>query len=213
MLIVGAKGFAKEVLEVLHQSNDIDHLVFYDDVNLNIPTLLYDRFSIIQSFDEAKYFFETVEQRFTVGIGNPMLRQTLANKFITIGGKFTSTISPKADIGHYGNEIGIGCNIMSGTILTNDIKVSEGVLINLNCTVGHDCVIGKYVEMSPGVHISGNCQIGDFCNIGTNATILPRVKLGNNVTIGAGAVVTQDIPDNAVAVGIPAKVIKFKENE
>lgn len=213
MLIVGAKGFAKEVLEVLHQSNDIDHLVFYDDVNLNIPTLLYDRFSIIQSFDEAKYFFETVEQRFTVGIGNPMLRQTLANKFITIGGKFTSTISPKADIGHYGNEIGIGCNIMSGTILTNDIKVSEGVLINLNCTVGHDCTIGKYVEMSPGVHISGNCQIGDFCNIGTNATILPRVKLGNNVTIGAGAVVTQDIPDNAVAVGIPAKVIKFKENE
>jgi acetyltransferase-like isoleucine patch superfamily enzyme len=62
--------------------------------------------------------------------------------------------------------------------------------------------------MSPGVHVSGNCQIGDFCNIGTNATILPRVKLGNNVTIGAGAVVTKDIPDNCVAVGVPAKIIK-----
>ena len=213
MLIVGAKGFAKEVLEVLHQSNDLDNLVFFDDVNNDLPKLLYNKFSVLNSLEEAKFFFETREPRFTIGIGNPKLRESLAIKFIQLGGKFTSTISPKADIGHYGNEIGTGCNIMFGTILTNDIKVSDGVLINLNCTIGHDCIIGRYVEMSPGVHVSGNCQIGDYCQIGTNAAILPKVKIGNNVTIGAGAVVTQDIPDNCVAVGVPAKVIKIKENE
>ncbi len=50
--------------------------------------------------------------------------------------------------------------------------------------------------------------IGDNCWIGGGATILPGVTIGNNVTIGAGSVVTRDIPDNTVAVGNPARVIR-----
>lgn len=52
--------------------------------------------------------------------------------------------------------------------------------------------------------------IGDDVQLGANVTIIGGVKIGNNVTIGAGAVVVKDIPDNAVAVGNPAKVLKFK---
>ena len=44
--------------------------------------------------------------------------------------------------------------------------------------------------------------------IGGNVTILPGVRIGNNVTIGAGSVVTRDIPDNVIAVGNPCRVIK-----
>ena len=49
------------------------------------------------------------------------------------------------------------------------------------------------------------------CYIGTGCNIMELVKIGNNVTIGAGSVVTKDIPDNAVAVGDPAKVISIKQ--
>lgn len=49
--------------------------------------------------------------------------------------------------------------------------------------------------------------------IGANVTILPGVTIGNNVVIGAGAVVTKDIPDNSLAVGVPARVIKEIEND
>lgn len=52
--------------------------------------------------------------------------------------------------------------------------------------------------------------IGDNVQLGANATIVGNVRIGNNVTIGAGAVVVKDIPDNAIAVGNPAKVIRFK---
>ncbi len=208
MIIVGAKGFAKEVLEVLHQLSQLDHLVFYDDVNEDAPAFLYEQFPVLRNKEAAAHYFKTVDNRFTIGIGNPVLRKKLALEFEAMGGVFTSTISPLAQIGHYGNSIGSGCNIMTGTVLTNDVKIGEGVLINLNCTVGHDSVIGNYVELSPGVHVSGNCTIGNYCNIGTNATILPKITIGSNVIIGAGSVVTKDIPDNCLVVGIPATIKK-----
>ena len=208
MIIVGAKGFAKEVLEVLHQLNQLDHLVFYDDVNEDAPAFLYGQFPILRNKEAAAHYFKTVDNRFTIGIGNPVLRKRLALEFEAMGGVFTSTVSPLAQIGYYENSIGAGCNIMTGTVITNDIKIGKGVLINLNCTVGHDSTIGDFTELSPGVHVSGNCTIGNYCNVGTNATILPKITIGSNVIIGAGSVVTKDIPDNCLVVGIPATIKK-----
>ena len=61
MIIVGAKGFAKEVLEVLHQLNQLDHLVFYDDVNEDAPAFLYEKFPILRTKEAAAYYFKTVD--------------------------------------------------------------------------------------------------------------------------------------------------------
>lgn len=208
MVIIGAKGFAKEVLEVLRQLNKLENLVFYDDVNDDIPGKLFGQFPVLRTTQEASVFFKTMDNQFTIGIGNPILRKKLCNKFTQLGGKFTSTISPLATIGFFGNQIEIGCNIMTGTVITSDIKIKNGTLINLNCTIGHDSAIGQFVELSPGVHISGNCTIGDYSVFGTNASMLPKLTIGKNVIIGAGSVVTKDLPDNCVAVGIPAKIIR-----
>lgn len=207
MLIVGAKGFAKEVLELIYQESD-NNIVFYDDVNKDIPDYLFERFPILKCETDAKKYLQNVDSRFTLGVGNPFIRQKLSLKFKKIGGQLTSSISKNTTIGSFGNYIGPGCNIMSGTILTNNINVGEGSLLNINCTIGHDVILGKYVEISPSVSISGNCILGDYCNVGTGAIILPNVKIGNNVVIGAGAVVTKDIEDNCQVVGIPARIVK-----
>ncbi len=211
MVIIGAKGFAKEVLQVVHQNNELQNLAFYDDVNLDIKENLYNLFPILNSLDKAQHYFETVSNKFTIGIGNPILRKKLYEKFTEIGGEFTSTISTSLIIGNYNNTIEAGCNIMQNVVITNDVTIKKGTIINQITSIGHDVLIGQFCEICPNVSISGNCIIDDFTFIGTGAIILPGIRIGKNVIIGAGTVVTKDIEDNSVAVGSPAKVIKIKE--
>jgi sugar O-acyltransferase (sialic acid O-acetyltransferase NeuD family) len=208
MLVIGAKGFAKEVLEILHQNKMLKNLYFYDDISINTEDKLFNIFPIIRHLEKAVEYFKQIDNRFVLGIGNPILRKSLSDKFEALGGEITSVISIKSDIGSYGIEIEEGSIITSGVIITSDIKIGKGVLINLNCTIGHDTIIENFVELSPGVHVSGNCRIGSYCSIGTNATILPKVKIGTNVIIAAGAVVTKDVPDNCMVAGVPAIIKK-----
>jgi len=113
-----------------------------------------------------------------------------------------------------------------------DIYKKMGVKIGENCKIQFDVVIdyshywlieiGDNVTIAPRVHILahdastfnyvgytkiGKVNIEDNVFIGANSTILPGVKIGKNAIIGAGSVVTKDIPESSIAVGNPAKVI------
>lgn len=208
MLIVGAKGFAKEILEVMHQLDQLENLFFFDDVNDDIPEELFGQFPILRTFNEATIYFKTVDNQFTIGIGNPVLRKKLYGKFSALGGKFTSTISPSAVIGSFDVQIGLGSNVLSGAVFSNTAILGKGCVVYYNAIITHDCKIGDFVEISPSVTLLGRCTIDSYSQIGANTTVLPDIKIGKNVIIGAGSVVTKNLPDNCVAVGVPAKIIK-----
>jgi sugar O-acyltransferase (sialic acid O-acetyltransferase NeuD family) len=208
MLIVGAKGFAKEVLEVFYQLDRLENIAFYDDVNEEINGNLYDIFPIFKTEIEIVNFFAKIDKKFTIGIGNPILRYKLYHKFIKLGGEFVSSISPLAQIGSNEVLIGQGSNVLCNSIFSSSVTLGIGCIVYYNVLITHDCVIEDFVEMSPNVILLGNVRVGAFTQIGANSTILPKIKIGKNVIIGAGSVVTKDIPDNCMVFGVPAKIIE-----
>ena len=210
MLIVGAKGFAKELLQLLIDNDQADNVVLYDDVNSDLPNTLFGKFPILKNEEQARAYFQNTDNRFCLGLGNPHLRFKLAEKFRSFGGILTSTISNHANISTLDVVIGEGCNIMPTALISPSVEIGEGSLIYFHTSITHDCKLGRYVEISPSVTLLGRVKIGDFAQVGGGAKILPDVKIGNNVIVGAGAVVTKDFPDNAVVAGVPAKIIRFQ---
>ena len=115
----------------------------------------------------------------------------------------------------YGKQIRVGKRFFANFHFT--------VLDEAPVTIGDDCFIGPNVSIYTACHSTDPAErnsrrewaepvtIGDNVWIGGSVTILPGVKIGSNVTIGAGSVVTRDIPDGVVAVGNPAKVLRDVE--
>ncbi len=208
MIIVGAGGLAKELLEVFYQKSDGKRLCFYDGVSKNKENSLYNEYPILRSEKEVMDYMLGTSNEFTLGIGNPINRFLLYEKFNALGGSLSSAISTRAFIGSYDVIIGTGANILATAVISNSVSIGLASLVYYNVTITHDCIIGDFVEISPGATILGGAKIGAFTQIGANATILPRIEIGTNCIVGAGAVVTKDVPNNCLVVGVPAKVVK-----
>lgn len=206
MVIIGAKGLAKELLENFILNNEDSDLVFFDDVNFE-DNYLFGKYKIFHDLRDITEMFAT-DNRFALGLGSPMLRYKMYLKFSDVGGTLTSSISPFSTLGSIGTTIQSGTIVFSQAVISNAVTIGKGCLIYYNTSIAHDCTIEDFVEISPGATILGGCYIEQLCHIGANSTILPNVRIGRNSIVGAGAVVTKSVPEYSVVAGVPAKVIR-----
>ena len=122
--------------------------------------------------------------------GGVILHKLIRRKYIAVSKKYNIQMPPETKIG-YGLYIGHGiCMVVNeGTVIGNNVNLSQFLNIGTN-------------HNTPAI-------IGDNVYIGPSVCVVENVHIGSNTTIGAGSVVTKDIPRNATAAGVPAKVLNY----
>ncbi|MCE5222320.1 MAG: 2,3,4,5-tetrahydropyridine-2,6-dicarboxylate N-acetyltransferase [Clostridium sp.] len=112
--------------------------------------------------------------------------------------------------------IGKNAIVMMGAVINIGAEIGDGTMIDMNAVVGARGQLGKNVHLGAGAVVAGvleppskePCMIGDNALIGANSVILEGVKIGAGSVVAAGSVVTEDVPENVVVAGSPAKIIK-----
>jgi UDP-3-O-[3-hydroxymyristoyl] glucosamine N-acyltransferase len=106
------------------------------------------------------------------------------------------------------NDVEIGSNTVVDRGAMGDTIIREGTKIDNLCHIAHSAVIGKHCMVIALSMIGGSTIIGDYSHIAPSASLINKIKTGKNVLVGMGAVVTGDVADNQVVVGVPAKPIR-----
>ncbi len=112
--------------------------------------------------------------------------------------------------------IGKNAVVMMGAVINIGAEIGEGTMVDMNAVLGARAKLGKNVHLGAGAVVAGvleppsksPSELGDNVLVGANAVILEGVKVGNNSVVAAGSVVVEDVPENVVVAGSPAKIIK-----
>lgn len=203
LVIVGAGGFGRETAALAEQVEPSTNWSLRgfvdDDPDLhNTHRLGYPVMGPINTLVNRS------TSRFVVAVAAPRVRQTLANRLSDTTVNPVSLIHPTLSL-HRSVSVASGCILCEGATLTVNVTVGAHSIINLQSTLGHDVTLAPFCTIHPGVHLSGGTQLGRGVEMGTGSVTLPEVTVGEGTQVGAGAVVTEDLPSNCTAVGVPAR--------
>lgn len=106
---------------------------------------------------------------------------------------------------------GHGAYVNAGVVLGAHVSLGCHAHVNRAATVGHDSSLGFAASLGPGAVLAGHVEVGPGAFVGAGATVLPEVRIGRGAIVGAGAVATKDVPDHAVVVGNPARVLRHRD--
>ena len=117
--------------------------------------------------------------------------------------------------------IGEGAVIMMGAIINIGAVIGKGTMIDMGTVLGGRAMVGDHCHIGAGTVLAGVVEpasatpviVEDNVVIGANAVVIEGIHVGKNAVVAAGAVVVEDVPDNAVVAGCPARVIKMKDEK
>lgn len=200
--ILGASGHGKVVLGILRALN-MSVLGFYDD-----DPLLRGKFVAgLPVLGNLAGFLAGKRAWAVMGIGSGAVRKRIACACGNVS--WLTTVHPASWVDP-SVRVGEGTIVCAGAVVQPDAFVGRHVIINTSASVDHDCHIDDFVHVCPGVHLGGDVRVGQGSWIGIGSQVIQGVCIGANVLVGAGATVIRNIPDNAVVMGTPARIVRYQ---
>jgi len=144
-----------------------------------------------------------------ISIGDNWSRYYVYNQILELVPTFTfvNAIHPSVVIGN-NVKLGVGIVAMAGCIFNPKSQIGDFTFFATGAQVEHDCQIGNFSSISAGSITGGYVKLGKFSAITLGVTIVDRLEIGENTVVGSGSLVTKSLPDNVLAYGSPAKVMR-----
>lgn len=199
--ILGAGGHAKVVIEAVIHSNASLLLSVYD----KNPRLLGEK--ILNRWVIKDQSLVERDSPLHIAIGDNFLRKKLTHEYAKSPNQIFTIIHPRSLISPTAN-ISPGSFIAAGSIVGPQSYVGWGAIVNHNAIVDHDCRLDDWCHIGPHATLGGQVKIGTGVLIGAGSVILPGLNIGDYSIVGAGSVVTKDVPENHKVVGVPARSLK-----
>ena len=201
LIVIGAGGYAKSVLDSI-DSKLYEFVGFIDErlernEHLGYPVLAHNLDDIKNK--EDYYYF--------IAIGDNVKRKKWFDRLKENNLKIINVVD-KSSIVSKVAKIGEGCFVGKMAIVNSCATIGDDVVINTRSLVEHGCTVGNHANISTNTTINGDVVVGEGTVLYSGVTVIGQRSIGSWSVVGAGAVVTKNIGDNIVAVGIPARVIK-----
>lgn len=195
-LLFGGSGHAKVIADCIIANDGVVAGIFDDNPYISG----YEKIPFLGQYTIERHTFPLI-----VAIGDNMIRKKIVSK---VNKLFGTVIHPSACISST-VDLGEGSVFFHNAILQSDCVIGKHVIINSGASVDHECSLKDFVHISPQATLCGNVKVGEGTQIGAGATVVPGVTIGAWATIGAGAVIIRDIPDYAIVVGNPGRIIRY----
>jgi sugar O-acyltransferase (sialic acid O-acetyltransferase NeuD family) len=209
-IILGAGGHGRVVADVLSRAgqkvvawSDTDPAKARASGRIPAGARVYDEREVLE-LCAAGRLPEGVSAA-ALGVGDNAARGRL---LLQLGGvSLPPVIDPSAVVSAT-VRIGRGTVVFPNASVTTDVIIGAGVIINTSAVVEHDSELGDLVHVAPGAVLCGSVRVGTMSLIGAGSVVLPNVSVGARVTVAAGSVASGSIPDDTVAAGVPARLLR-----
>ena len=210
LLILGAGGHAKVVAETALASGVASSVAFLDDrctgLDLCPPFMgwpVIGPLALALQADTCPPFDAAV-----VAIGHAATRLHWIQQLQNVGYHLPVLVHPTAWVSPSA-QLGPASVVFAQAAVQAQASIGAGAILNTGCSVDHDAQLADGVHLCPGARLAGEVKLGACTWIGIGASVIQKVFIGSDVTVGAGAVVTGDLPSRVTAVGVPARVVSL----
>lgn len=213
LIFLGATGGCADLYALVCEINDSKSEPQYETVGfLDDREELQGRdvlgLKVIGKFQDAQKHLG--DCHFVTGIGSALnfwkKSEILANLRIPTE-RFETLIHPQASVSKFA-KVGLGCTVFQHSSVSANASIGNHVLILPGSVINHDSKVGSYTTLTSGVCLSGNVTIDEGCYVGSNSAIRQDLKIGKHSLIGMGSTVLQDVPNQSIYAGNPAKFIR-----
>jgi len=198
LLVLGAGGHAKVVIDTARAQGWSVYAAVDDNPNLWGHPI--EGVPVLGSLETAAGW----QGWAIIAVGDNRTRYAVSQRYAL---RWATLIHPTAWLSHSA-KIGEGTLVAAGVVVQPEAQIGRHAILNTACSIDHDCVVGDWVHIAPGARLAGGVHVDEGALVGIGAVVLPNIRIGAWSVVGAGAVVTREVPPHAVVVGVPARLIR-----